>query len=60
MIWSSDNVIISQVTAVFTTHNLNVPQSLNHTNRNLKATALVAHIVAVLGITIVVAEVILK
>lgn len=40
-----------------TTHNLNVPESLNATNHILKATLLLAHIVAPLGIVIVVAEV---
>lgn len=56
-IWSSDNVIISFDTLVLITHNLNVHQSLNQTNRNLKATLLLAHIVAVLGIVIEVAAV---
>ena len=54
---SSDksNIVVDVLQLI--THSLKVPQSLNPTNHNLNATQLLAHIVAVLGIVIVVADV---
>lgn len=54
---SGEKENIDQLTHVFTTHSLNVPQSLNQTSHNLNATLLLAHIVAVLGIVMLVADV---
>lgn len=55
---SSDREYIQSVTCVFTTHKTTVPLLLKATSHILKAAPFEAHIRAVLGIVILVAELI--
>lgn len=57
---SSSRAIIPVVVWVFTIPSLNVHQSFIPTSRSLKGTELLAHIVAVLGITTLSAAVIVR